>query len=861
MTPSIKASTLSRSSTMVSTRSITEIKTSQPPSLALVPVRPAQTGQYSFWTPPKDSGSPVDDPWGFSHDNYSSSTLATSSSDDESASETALTLVPKKVAVNFDSPPKKAITDLVVSNHTVSNLSGFFRPMMAAEQGGMQLLSVRSPSVHYDKVIHGARSPATTVHLVLPRSASGRVGKPPLPLPKSAKDKLRPQAITAASAPVVGASSQQPQPQQQRPALTESVTSPPVIGLDISLMPPTDHRDSAFSPRSSLAVKTPAKSRPNTLMPIDIPKRRSTSTPSGTGPILWKPGSAPPTSPISSSSRPPEPSMPAPMMASTTNNTPRLDTLTRSRIASTSSVSITRPIMASTPSPAPAPASQPLSTPIVNERAEILRRTLSSTNVTTTRASRADATLSVRRAEDSPHSSLSSSHTLIEKALPPAPSPERSPLVSHPPPPAPEQSLAQSTIQFPTDEPEAELELEPEYVETPPLLRVVNVTEQDFVISPTSPPPPEPTVIPPAPTIEVVPSSPQEPHVELAVLAESIARGLTPTGLSVLEVPEPSPKRSTPSPKHASLPVPSRPSSHFHRVSLSDGPVSPPSVRGSFVPSTPSRSSALPPLSRPWLPRRPVMPTPLQPTASLPNVQLSAQPLPVRQSYLSSPQGQPFPTRSSLTVQELPPSQRNSQRNSYRPMAHLAPPNPHFAQPDAYSSDEDDPSKWASIPEESASRRSSRSSRSINRNSIYQSYAVETDDEDAMVYPPPPSISLPNLRSILQAHDIEAPVTRDGSGGKRIQFAVPNDAAEKPSQAAGGKTRRIRRRSNSTDSVVGNSREVPWGTNPTPKKSGLVTIPDPYGVKYADEGRYDAINHPELIPTVSKLCSNCLFCR
>ena len=110
----------------------------------------------------------------------------------------------------------------------------------------------------------------------------------------------------------------------------------------------------------------------------------------------------------------------------------------------------------------------------------------------------------------------------------------------------------------------------------------------------------------------------------------------------------------------------------------------------------------------------------------------------------------------------------------------------------------------------------------------------------------PPSISLPNLRPILQQGlgDVEH------GPGRKITFAVPHTENNKPSQAAGGR-RKIRRRSNSTDSVIRGPKQIPWlQESDIPKRGGLVTMTDPFGYTYTDEGRYDVVNHPELIPAV-----------
>lgn len=825
-----------------------------------------------------------------------------------------MTIVPRQQGANkiLSAIEKDLESDLFVQSH----LSNIFTPMMAtrtdahhhpaasATGGGTvvaagQLLAYRSPSVRYDKGLHGALSPATTVHLALPHAAAVRTqGKPRLPLPASAKAMPRPlqppqeqqqhqqqpqamlQQKQRQNHSQQNATPLHPQARPRPRVISQppprSVASPAVIGLDLALIPPADHRDSAMSPRNSVAVKAPA--RPSLLAPVDIPRRVSVG--STQGHTLWKPVSAPTTSPISEG--PPQPSVinPPPVVASApapapapVAPAPAIDTPKLSGPPSSSSVSINSSIGSAAPS-IQAPASNHSSVSgHDNERAEIRARTLSSTNL----AQRFSSEPPPQSRNVSPKITVEPLNNPVEKALPAAPMPEA---VARPFP-----TPIQPTIMLPTDE--------IEYDEPPAPLRVINVTNDyaadSMATVPTTaeaPVPPAPAARSPSPVpdITVVPSTP--PMSMKQLLGPNYPFPTTSSAnnsrSSISPVPSPVlPEVTNHLPKHASLPPPARlhtqsnPALHTPRASMDvQGSTSytapsdrkpPPSTRG--APRFP------PPGTRTWLPRKPTVPTPLSPTTALPQQVPPQAPLafPTHsqkqqlQQQQQQHQQQPQSSRRVSATQKVAGSEPSRHQHAHtrsdppptpmrthRPMP--APVRP-FANNDIgyYSSDDDDPSKWAPYPDPEAigSRRSSRSSRSSysrnsrasGRNSIYGAHA-ESEEEDGGLLYAPPSISLPNLRPILQ----QGPGESELALGRKITFAVPYTESNKPSQAAGGR-RRIRRRRQSTDSVIRGPEQIPWlQDSDIPRRGGLVTVPDPFGYSYADEGRYDVVNHPELIP-------------
>jgi hypothetical protein len=822
--------------------------------------------EYHLWTPPLRPTSPDDElPWS-QRIEYSNSTTPTSSDDDdESPAETSLPLVPKPAVASVAALEKDLESDLFAQSH----LSNIFVPMATAQlqaartgsnhpsnagAGAMQLLAYRSPSVRYDKGLHGAFSPATTVHLALPHAAAVRTqGKPRLPLPASAK--AMPRQLQ----------SQQPQPQntplplhrqQQRsrvisqPPPPRSVTSPPVIGLDLALMPPADHRDSAMSPRNSISVKTPA--RPSLLAPVDIPRRVSQSH------TIWKPVSAPTPSPISEG--PPQPSVitqapPEPSRETTPIDTPKL-----SKPPSTSSVSIHSSVGSATPSvPASATSSQ---IALNNERAEIRARTLSSTNLAQRFKTDPPAAPPQSR-KVSPKPTVQPLDNQAEKAPSAVPAPSQS---------RPAPTPIQPSIMFPADEFEVEVEEAPAAP-----LRVINVTN-DFATDSVATVPlsnyvePEKTVQPPTttarppspvPSITVVPSTPVTTHQLLGATLAFPTASVQSNRFSVSPAPSPTvPEAQNNFPKHTSLPPPARsqtqstPVMQTTRVSLTDPRASASYSGHSERKPSPSASRFPPPNARTWLPRNPTVPTPLSPTSALPRQSFQEQQTQASQR-LSSIQQQQGRFQHAHSRSDPPATPMRSRRSFPAPI-------PSYDAPSGYySSDDDDPSKWAPYPEAPSSRRSSqaassrrssrssRSSFSVNRNSIYGPHAEEEEEDGGLLYAPP-SISLPNLRPILQG-----PGETESGPSKKITFAVPPTETNKPSQAAGGR-RKIRRRSNSTDSVIRGPKQIPWlQESDVPKRGGLITVSDPFGYTYVDEGRYDVVNHPELVPAV-RICSSCI---
>ncbi|CCA69442.1 hypothetical protein PIIN_03342 [Serendipita indica DSM 11827] len=709
---------------------------------------------------------------------------------------------------------------------------------MSAQQASMQLLQYRSPaSVQYDKVAHGIFSPASTVRIPLPLAAATRsASKPPLPLPGSAKAVPRPQRTSL----------------QAKPVSTTSVLSPPVIGLDLALMPPADHRDSAMSPRNSVNVRTTTGARASRLAPIDIPRRTSKLSTVSNRPV-WKPVSAPtPASPISAGPPPERSPITSPPSPDQRPPTPPpkdiVDTHELSKHPSASAVSIDRSVMpAATLMPSKPTTPEP--TAHVNERAEILARTISSNNLH--QAYKTESAPAVVSQEQAANTEVELPAIDI---VPPSPA-------RHRPAPMPLQPL----IIFPADALE-------DLGERPPL-RVVNVTSDFGLDSMASVPVAPQVVMMPEPPV-AAPSSRRSTN---SSIASSTTLNSTPSqeqmtldsdGPTITMVPIAEPAVA-PVPKHQSLPVPapnremagpSQPMrySHLPRVSLTDAPVPSPSVTGT---PGPFKVPKIPPPTRNRYPRTLTVPTPLaQPPQVQPVIVQSTsaqQPPSRRASQLpQAPQAPiPFPQYAPAHEPQGPPRPYHVHTRSDPPPSTplrnqrtFAPPEPSFVNPDYYSSDDDDPSKWAPYPEAPPSRRSSRSLNG-HRNSIY---AARVDSEDEDILYPLPSISLPNLhlRPILQTGDDDTFGRNESS--KRIKFAVPDDdGVDKPSQAAGGR-RRIRRRSNSTDSVVRGPKQIPWlQESDVPdrrRRSGLITVPDPFGGKWVDEGRYDAVNHPELIP-------------
>ncbi|KAG8810613.1 hypothetical protein FRC17_002859, partial [Serendipita sp. 399] len=650
---------------------------------APVPVNPPVVQQV--WIPPDKSDSPVDFPWPapFFLEGDSTSTDSTSSSDDdESPAETSVPLAPKPTLSSAKPQDKKPLDgSLFGSSPAIFNLSNILTPM-ANHRGGMQLLAYRSPSVRVDKDTHGAFSPATTVHIVLPYSPSARpASKPPLPLPTpSAKAVPRPQRTTL----------------QPQPATTNSILSPPVIGLDLALLPPTDHRDSAMSLRNSINVLKAGSGRPT---PIDVPSRVSTIT-NGSARHIWKPSSAPtPPSPIAAG--PPESAMPLtrlvredvppplPPKDNSKLNTPDLSHRTASVSSSDS---------AETPAPKPSPVKVP--TPVLNDRAEIIRRTLSSTNLhQASKSGTANPT-----PERGPTPVMQIPEIVVEG---PAPTDVEALLqmITRPGP-----LPLQSTIMFPLDDPDFD---EPP---APAPLRVVNVTNDIGMDSMATVPT---TIATQEIVIDVNPSSTSLDTPVSTASTDSSSTLSVPTeppSSSNLALPataeqtagvEEAPRASEP--KHRSLPAVSRslsghsgPSTlYLPRISLTDRPVPGTSNPSSLPPRGPPKLP--PPNYKSWHPRRPTVPTPLSQTPMQANTHLPQAPM--RQWPSRKPQPpvqQPFPRYTHSHSRSDPPLSALSgslTRVDQGFEQDLEPPQPAFAAPDYYSSDDDDPSKWAPYPE------------------------------------------------------------------------------------------------------------------------------------------------------------------
>ncbi|KAG8761576.1 hypothetical protein FRC14_002763 [Serendipita sp. 396] len=821
---------------------------------------PAHQVQVHRWIPPTRPESPDEFPWRtpiFSEGDSASTASTSSSDDDESPAETSQPLAPKPTLSSANLQDKKPLDGgLFESSLAISNLSTILTPM-ANQQGGMQLLALRSPSVRVDKVIHGAFSPATTVHIVLPYSPSARprpTSKPPLPLPSSSSAKAvpRPQRATI----------------QPQPATTNSILSPPVIGLDLALLPPSDHRDSAMAIRNSMGPVKPRSHRPSLVTPVDVPSRTSTFT-NSSGRHLWKPSSAPtPPSPISvghpeSSTIPmplirirPQEDVPPPLPPKDLprRNTPDLTQRTAS-VTSFDSAEIRAPAQALAPAPKPSPLTRPISA--IDDRAEIMRRTLSSNNLRQRTPEPEPETQAPKR-ESTPVMEIP--EIVVE---PPVPSALDSMLqmITRPAP-----TPLQPPVMFPLDD--------PDFDEPPAPLRVINVTSEFGVDSMATVPISEPLVIenPSRSSLDTPVSTASTDSSSTLPVATEFPTSSNHGHSNVSEqsnriegfsVGEPS---RTNEPKHRSLPVASRSGSagqlgpstvHLPRITLTDRPV-PRFSSGTDLPFHAPPKLPLP-NTKSWHPRRLTVPTPLSqtPIQANPRLPQAAVQKQKQQQPVRKPQPQPQPQPAVQQQHAFPRFRHSHSRSDSLPPSTLArvdkefePPQPAFAAPvDYYSSDDDDPSKWAPYPEAPSSRRSSRASRSFSahRNSIY-GFRAESDDEDnGACYPPLPSISLPNLRPILQYPGEDEPIT---PGERRVKFAIP-DGVDKPSRAAApNKRKSYRKRSNSTDSVIRGPEEIPWlqDSDVPRRRSGMMTYPDPFGHKWADEGRYDAINAPELIP-------------